>query len=550
MKILKLFITVPERAKPGEFQVNADGEKGQKVYHSRLPFFEDEKKWRTTIIKILGAVEFRPEDFPSSEEQNWMLENGFLVKQDSSHFSQQIQQIIGKEIYKSLFPNGDARELLERMLAVCGSREQLHIQLGFSDEIEQRSRLPDYPWELAYSPKGFLIEKQVVFSRFIGFLETTPQLPPVDKINVLLVSSSATDEEMGLNFLGNQEQKAVFRGLKQAEEENKICVKQLKSPTFKELGDYLTENTGEKAPHIIHFDGHGLFGLRCDVCRTIHNQIRIESCRKCGQSLTGKIPQGYLLFESKEGEWNQNGDYVSAREIGNLLRKVSLEQAEEYGVRLVVLSACKTSVSLASESLFNGLAQNLIQHQVPAVLAMQYNVTVGGATAFSERFYRAVGNHKLLTTAVSLGQQAMGIEGNQWYRPVLYMRWHNNEGGQLFGKQRLDTFVNDEKPNKSTYRKIKQSKMNLQELTRNGIINELASIFNSKELADSLLDSINFPGHMRPIFPQSGTTLGYWQGICRQIQNGALSSGNDLQELVDVAADIYPNNSIFEKYRS
>jgi len=36
----------------------------------------------------------------------------------------------------------------------------------------------------------------------------------------------------------------------------------------------------------------------------------------------------------------------------------------------------------------------------------------------------------------------MGIEGNQWYRPVLYLRWEDNEGGQLFksvnGRQKAE----------------------------------------------------------------------------------------------------------------
>lgn len=552
MKLLKLFLTVPERAEPGEFQINADSEAGQLVYNSKLPFFENEKRWRTTIIKILGAEEFRAEDFPIPEEQDWMLENGLLVKQDSSHFSQQIRQVIGKEIYKSLFPDGEARELLQRMLAISGSREQLHIQLGFSDKIERRSRLPDYPWELACTPKGFLAEGQIVFSRFIGFMETTPNLPSVEKINILLVSSLAWDQEMDLKFLGSQEQNAVLRGLKKAEEENKIDLKQLKCLTFKELGDYLTENTGEKAPHIIHFDGHGFFGQRCEKCRTIHRQIRVETCRKCGQSLVGKIPQGYLLFQPREGEWNQNADYVSAKEISSLLHKISLEQAEKYGVRLVVLSACKTGFALASESLFNGLAQNLIQHQVPSVLAMQYNVTVGGAITFSERFYRALGNYNSLTTSVSLGQQAMGFEGNQWYRPVLYLRWHDNEGGYLFRKEKLDTSSNDKQAKKksSIDRKIQPSKMTLKDLIKNGILKELVTLFNNKDMADMLLDTIDFPVHIRPIFPQSGIVLGYWQGICRQIQNGALPSGNDLQPLVDAAADIYQTNPVFQQYRS
>ena len=555
MKLLKLFLTVPERAEPGEFQINADSEAGQLVYNSKLPFFENEKRWRTTIIKILGAEEFRAEDFSIPEEQDWMLENGLLVKQDSSHFSQQIRQVIGKEIYKSLFPDGEARELLQRMLAICGSREQLHIQLGFSDKIEGRSRLPDYPWELACTPKGFLVEGQIVFSRFIGFVETTPKLPSVEKINILLVSSLAFDEEMGLKFLGSQEQNAILRGLKKAEEENKIDVKQLKCLTFKELGDYLTKNTGEKAPHIIHFDGHGFFGQRCENCRTIHRQIRVETCRQCGQSLVGKIPQGYLLFQPREGEWNQNADYVSAKEISSLLHKISLEQAEKYGVRLVVLSACKTGFALASESLFNGLAQNLIQHQVPSVLAMQYNVTVGGAITFSERFYRGLGNYNSLTTSVSLGQQAMGFEGNQWYRPVLYLRWYDNEEGKLPDKkpdlsQEPTLSVQTEEENNSGNREKQQSTMNLRDLIRNGILNELAILFKDEDMADMLLNMIDFSGHMRPIFPSKGKMLGYWQEIATQIQNGALPSGNNLQSLVDAAADIYPTNPIFQKYRS
>ncbi|NEP81808.1 MAG: NACHT domain-containing protein, partial [Okeania sp. SIO3B3] len=60
---------------------------------------------------------------------------------------------------------------------------------------------------------------------------------------------------------------------------------------------------------------------------------------------------------------------------------------------------------------------------------------VSGATAFAERFYQALANRKPLTTAVSVGQTAMGREGNQWYRPVLYLRWENNDGGRLFGEE-------------------------------------------------------------------------------------------------------------------
>ncbi|AFZ01311.1 effector-associated domain EAD1-containing protein [Calothrix sp. PCC 6303] len=91
---------------------------------------------------------------------------------------------------------------------------------------------------------------------------------------------------------------------------------------------------------------------------------------------------------------------------------------------------------------------------------------------------------------------------------------------------------------------------NLQFLIKNKILQEFATTCNNQENADMLLDTIDFPGHLRPMFPQTGTALGYWQSICRQIQNGVLPGGNDLQLLVDAAAEIFPANSIFQQYRS
>ena len=63
---------------------------------------------------------------------------------------------------------------------------------------------------------------------------------------------------------------------------------------------------------------------------------------------------------------------------------------------------------------------------------MQYSVSVLSATKFANQFYRSLGQRNSLGIAVSQAREAMGIEGNQWYRPVLYLRWQDNEGGKLF----------------------------------------------------------------------------------------------------------------------
>ncbi len=74
----------------------------------------------------------------------------------------------------------------------------------------------------------------------------------------------------------------------------------------------------------------------------------------------------------------------------------------------------------------------MIGQGIPSVVAMQYLVSVDAASAFAEDFYLSLGRKESLAIALSNGQSAMGIEGDRWYRPLLYLGWEDNDGGQLF----------------------------------------------------------------------------------------------------------------------
>jgi tetratricopeptide (TPR) repeat protein len=329
-------------------------------------------------------------------------------------------------------------------LPVLRSRERLHsslrqaeekntqllVQLKLEADAVQRSRLSDYPWELLHDGQRFLLHHQLGFSRYIAHDTAPPSLPPVEQVNVLLVSSAAFDSELGLKRLSKQEQQAIRKGLEKANDAGHICLRELEYPTFKELRTYLTENRGKEAPHVLHFDGHGLFGKRCQQCGAMYKGIKVKRCKKEACLAPLPDPQGYLVFEDEEGE----ADYISAKELGTLLHQTRLSDGTHQtgGVALVVLSACQSGMAVAGESVFNGTAQNLIGHRVPAVVAMQYSVSVEAATKFAEQFYRSLGQKDSLTVAVNQGREAMGADGNQWYRPVLYLRWRDNQGGQLF----------------------------------------------------------------------------------------------------------------------
>lgn len=420
------------------FKVSAYSSAGEGENESTLPFFEDDIDWLNSLIKTLDASDFDSIQFQQDGEQDWMIGAGLLTEERSA-FHPNLQANIGQKLYHTLFPTGsEVEKLLERAITLAEmSNSQLHIQFQFHANPVQRSRLSDYPWELVHDGHKFLAHHRVTFSRYIAHRSTPPNILPVEKINVLLVSSTAFDLENKLKPLPQEEQQAICKGIEKAQRKKRICFVKLKKATFNNLRAYLTENRGGKTPHVLHFDGHGVYGKQCrsDKCRTIHKGIKVNKCRRCGASLSS--PQGYLMFEDDEGK----PDYVSARKLGDLIQQSNFgdDTGQQQGIVLAVLSACKSGMALASDSDFNGIAQNLISRQVPAVVAMHYLVNVQSATAFAEQFYRSLGQRNSLATAVNHGREAIGFESNQWYRPVLYLRWKSNEGGQLFARSQAPT---------------------------------------------------------------------------------------------------------------
>jgi len=395
---------------------------GDGYAESSLPFWDGDQDWRSTLIKVLeGLGVFRSEHFPRPGEQAWMIATGILAP-DSQGFHPTYLEHIGQALYTALFPpNSSLRSVFQTALRLAEQEgTELHVRLKFSADSAERSRLADYPWELLNDGQRFLQKRRdVMVSRYIAYEAIPPLFPPQDHLRVLLISPRAEDGAQWLAKLSDVEQQAIRVGLSKAETEGLIVLESLPTATFKALSANLSQRPEGQIPQVLHFDGHGLFGKRCanPECGQIHAGAKVERCRNCGQALPA--PTGFLLFEDAQGQ----PDYVSAISFAAFLPK---------GVALVVLSACQSGMAVAGESVFNGMAQQLIDARVPAVVAMQYAVRVDAASQFAEQFYRVLGQKQTLLTALNEGRKWMGVEGNQWYRPVLYLRWQDNQGGQLF----------------------------------------------------------------------------------------------------------------------
>ena len=138
---------------------------------------------------------------------------------------------------------------------------------------------------------------------------------------------------------------------------------------------------------ILHFVGHGGFDAAQD--------------------------EGVLAFQDEDGRTAM----LSATELGRLL-------ADHRSLRLVVLNACLGAKS-SSTAIFSSTASVLVRRHVPAVVAMQSEISDQAALEFSRSLYAAIAHDKPVDEAVTEARKAMSLSAQhsvEWGTPVLHMR--------------------------------------------------------------------------------------------------------------------------------
>jgi WD40 repeat protein len=284
----------------------------------------------------------------------------------------------GGKLFRSLF-NDELLSALRSSLDDADKQERgLRLRLRLNDAPE----LVNLPWEYLYNP---------ALNRFLTLSATTPVVrylelperiaplkvePPLQALVMIANPSDYTRLDVEHEW---QNLKAAVSGLEQA---GVIRLDRLQKATPQEL-----QNQLRKAKyHIFHFIGHGGF----------HEQTQ----------------DGILLFEDEAGR----GRPLSGQFLGTLLR-------DQRSLRLVVLNACEGARSGRSDP-FAGVAQSLVQQGIPAVIAMQFEITDEAAIAFGREFYTAVAEGYPLDAGVAEARKAIYALGNdiEWGTPVLYLR--------------------------------------------------------------------------------------------------------------------------------
>jgi hypothetical protein len=109
--------------------------------------------------------------------------------------------------------------------------------------------------------------------------------------------------------------------------------------------------------------------------------------------------------------------------LGVLLR-------DHPSLRVAILNAYEGAVFNRND-VFTGVAQNLSRQEMPAVIAMQFEITDSVAIILAKAFYESLARGTPVDTALAEARLAIfaADDGVGWGAPVLYLRAHD---GHLF----------------------------------------------------------------------------------------------------------------------
>jgi hypothetical protein len=270
-----------------------------------------------------------------------------------------------------------------------GRRVRIRLRLAGAPELAV------LPWECLYDAPNFLaLSDRTPLIRYLELPRRIRPLGVMGDLRILVIIASGADYPP---LQVGEERVVIERALGKFTRQGMIDLEFLAPPTVQALQNALRE----KDYHVLHFIGHGDFDPNGG--------------------------EGYLVFEDS----HRQGDPVTGRELAVLLN-------DHDTLRLVTLNACNTAQRQTGDAL-TGVAAELIQHGVPAVIAMQAPIPDRIAVTFAHGFFGALADSYPVEAALSQGRQRIFVTKRSqnevfWGVPVLFMRASD---GDLFADPSL-----------------------------------------------------------------------------------------------------------------
>jgi uncharacterized membrane protein HdeD (DUF308 family) len=289
-------------------------------------------------------------------------------------------QDFGRGLFESLLV-GDVRTRYEMSLSEArrqgkGLRLKLRVQ---------PSELAVLPWEFLYDAERDRYTCLSSNTPLVRYLDLPQPVEPL-RVNPPLRILGMVTSPLGLDPLDVEHEKRLVeeatRGLREG---GSLELTWLEGQTWRHL-----QRAMRRGPwHVFHFVGHGGFDAATE--------------------------EGAIALSN-------DADHM------HLLRATGLAELldDHYPLRLVFLNSCEGARGSERDA-FSSTAATLVRRGVPAVVAMQYEITDKAAIEFSSAFYEALADSLPVDAAVTEARTAVSMDSMlEWGTPVLYM--HSPDG--------------------------------------------------------------------------------------------------------------------------
>ena len=288
---------------------------------------------------------------------------------------------IGSQLAAGLF-TGDVGEAYAAAVQAVDRRDGQGLRLTLS--LTETPELLSIPWELLYRRPTFLaVQPHLPLVRHVEVGAIVD--PPVihDAVRILGVVASPRDLQP-LDV--GAERDRVEQAVSSMTTAGRVVLDWLQPATPRGLREALRDHDY----HAIHYVGHSAF-VKAD-----------------GPG------EGVLYLEDPV---DGHATPLDSTMLANLL-------CDQTQLQLVVLNSCEGARTTLTDP-FAGVATTLIQSGVPAVVAMQFEISDEAAIVFAAELYtNLIGRQDPIDAAVAEARKAVFVEVDEleWATPVLFLR--------------------------------------------------------------------------------------------------------------------------------
>jgi outer membrane protein assembly factor BamB len=290
---------------------------------------------------------------------------------------EEIVQDFGRQLTEALLA-GKVRTLFD-----LSRREAYEKDVGL--RLKLRVQAPDLsviPWEFLYDEQEdeyLALARSTPVVRYLELPQPLKPLTVTPPLKILGMIASPRDPDP---LDTGRERKRLEDAVSRLQKEGRVDLTWIQGETWRDLQRAM--RNGEW--NVFHFIGHGAYDEAKD--------------------------EGLIALADDGGRTQ----LLSANQLGRLL--------DDHGpLRLAVLNSCEGARG-GNKEVLSSTAAVLMRRGVPAVVAMQYEITDRAAIEFTRAFYEAIADGQPVDGAVSEARIAvsLALESTlEWGVPVLYM---------------------------------------------------------------------------------------------------------------------------------